>query len=95
MTVGSGVTVKPSGYSDNWGNDDIYVVQESSGTYLAYSLSCTHQGCVVSKSGSGWRCGCHGATFSATGAHTGGPGNGDLQSYQVCADSTGVTLTLQ
>lgn len=94
MSVGSGVTVQPSGYQDNYGNDSIYIVQQSAGTYIAYSLSCTHDGCIVSKSGSNWRCGCHGATFSSTGVHTGGPGNGPLQSYTTCADSTGVTITL-
>jgi Rieske Fe-S protein len=95
MSVGQGVTVSPPGYSDNYGNDAIYVVQESAGNYIAYALSCTHQGCQVNKSGTSWRCPCHGATFSATGQHTGGPGSGNLQSYSVCADSTGVTITLQ
>jgi Rieske Fe-S protein len=94
QTVGSGVTVSPPGYQDNYGNDSIYIVQESAGNYIAYSLSCTHQGCVINKSGSGWRCPCHGATFSATGAATGSPARGNLQSYTVCADSTGVTVTL-
>ena len=94
MTVGSGVTVSPSGYQDNYGNDAIYIVQSSAGTYLAYSLSCTHVGCQLNPSGSGWRCPCHGATFSKTGQLTGGPGNGPLQSYAACADANGVTITL-
>jgi Rieske Fe-S protein len=94
MSVGQGVTVAPPGYQDKWQNDAIYVVQESAGQYIAYSLSCQHQGCQVQKSGSGWSCPCHGATFSATGAHTGGHSSANLQSYMVCADSTAVYITL-
>ncbi len=94
MQVGNGVIVTPQGYSDNWGNNSIYVVQVSAGKYAAYSLSCTHQGCVCNQSGSGWSCPCHGATFSSTGKHTGGPGSGSFQSYSVCADASGVTITL-
>jgi Rieske Fe-S protein len=94
QTVGSGATVNPPNYQDGYGNDSIYVVQQSAGSFIAYSLSCTHQGCVVRKSGSGWRCPCHGATFSGTGEHTSGPGNGNLQSYPVCANAAGVIVSL-
>ncbi len=93
MTVGSGVTVSPPGYSDGSGNDSLYVVQESAGSYLAYSLSCTHQGYLVNKSGTGWRCPRHGATFSASGAHVSGPGS-NLKTYSTCADAAGVTISL-
>jgi Rieske Fe-S protein len=94
MTVGSGVTVSPPGYQDNYGNDSIWVVQESAGMFIAFSLSCTHQGCVINRSGTEFRCPCHGAIFSATGAHVSGPGSHALQSYSVCADSTAVYITL-
>jgi Rieske Fe-S protein len=89
------VTVSPPGYTDSYGNDSIYVVQESAGTYIAYGLTCSHAGCTVSMSGSGWRCPCHGATFDATGAHTGGRNANHLQQYNACADANGVTITLQ
>jgi len=39
-------------------------------------------------------CNCHGATFNmSTGAVTGGPAGSPLDVLQVCADSTGVTVT--
>ncbi len=94
MTVGKGVTVNPPNYSDSWGNNSIWVVQESAGKFIAFSLSCTHQGCVINSSGSSFKCPCHGATFSATGAATSSRAPKALQQYQVCADSTGVTITL-
>jgi Rieske Fe-S protein len=95
MTVGSGVTVSPPNYQDSFGNDSIYIVQEAAGVFIAYSLSCTHQGCLVTQSGSGWRCACHGATYSATGGSPTSPANTPLQSYTVvCVDATGVTLAL-
>jgi len=92
--VGQGAIVSPPNYSDNYGNNTIWVVQESAGKFIAFSLSCTHQGCVLNKSGSNFRCPCHGAVFSSTGAHTSGPGYGNLQSYSACADSTAVYITL-
>ncbi len=93
MTVGQGVTVSPPGYQDSYGNDSIRVVQESPGTFIAFSLSCTHQGCLINASGTGFRCPCHGATFSGTGAHLSGPGH-NLNTYSVCADSNAVYITL-
>jgi nitrite reductase/ring-hydroxylating ferredoxin subunit len=94
MNVGDGVTVQPPGYTDSWGNDSIYVLQSAAGQYVAYSLSCSHEGCLVSQSTTGWRCPCHGTTFTSTGTYIQGPGNANLQTYSVCADSAGVTITL-
>jgi Rieske Fe-S protein len=93
-TVGKGVTVSPPNYSDSSGNDFIWVVQESAGSFIAFSLSCTHQGCVINPIASGFLCPCHGTTFSPTGVRLAGPGTNTLQCYPVCSDSTGVYITL-
>jgi thiosulfate dehydrogenase [quinone] large subunit len=90
MTVGQGVTLSgvpghPSG---------VWVEQSAPGTFIALDLRCTHQGCPVSWQGSDFRCPCHGAVFSATGAHVSGPGYAALASLSVCADATGVYITM-
>ena len=93
-TVGKGVTVTPPSYMDSWGNNSIWVIQQAAGKFLAFSLSCSHQGCVVNPEGAGFKCPCHSTTFSATGAHIQGPGSKALQCYPVCSDATGVYITL-
>jgi Rieske Fe-S protein len=60
---------------------------------VALDLACTHQGCPVAWAGTEFRCPCHGAVFSASGAHVSGPGYQPLASLSVCADSAGVYLT--
>jgi thiosulfate dehydrogenase [quinone] large subunit len=49
-------------------NDPSYVLQPKSGTYLAYSAVCTHQGCTVGydQGSSQFACPCHGARFDAS-----------------------------
>jgi Rieske Fe-S protein len=89
MTIGDGVTLNSVPGHIN----GVWVVQQSPGTFLALDLTCTHQGCPVSRQGSEFRCPCHGAIFSASGAHVSGPGNGPLQSLSVCGDSTGAYIT--
>ena len=42
-------------------------------TYIAFSLSCPHQGVKVSRKGSGWVCDAHGSEFEADGDLVLGP----------------------
>ncbi len=89
MTVGKGVTLNNvPGHSNG-----VWVIQQSAGTWIALDLTCTHQGCPCSSSGTEFHCPCHGAIFSATGAHVSGPGSGPLEKLTVCGDSTGVYIT--
>lgn len=52
---------------------DIFVRNEGNGVYRALSSYCSHEGCSVNPAANGFRCPCHGATFSADGERTGGP----------------------
>jgi len=72
-------------------NGTVIVFKESTG-YLALSLICTHQGCTVSYTGRGFACPCHGGTYNASGAVTGGPPPAPLTKYTVTV--TGNVLTI-
>lgn len=95
MTAGGSVGFQGAGYSDpSCQQPDIIVVAKGGGQFVAYSASCSHNCCVVQKSGSSFRCPCHGATFSlTTGACTNGIAPAGLVPLKVCADATGVVVT--
>ena len=68
------------------------VINTGSG-YRALSLICTHNGCIVTYAGTrGFACPCHGATYSTTGAVTGGPAPSNLPSYTVTQAGTVLTI---
>ena len=70
-------------------------MQPAAGTFVAYSAVCTHEGCIVNDnvSNGSFDCPCHGAQFDATtGAHTRGPGQGDLAKLNVSASGDSVYL---
>jgi thiosulfate dehydrogenase [quinone] large subunit len=77
-------------FTDPATGDPAYVVQPSSGRYLAFDAVCTHAGCPVEFAGSQFQCPCHGAVFdAATGAVLRGPANRPLRSIQVSVGSDG------
>jgi len=61
----------------------VIVARTLTGTYIAVSQACTHQGVTVVYQGStnGFYCNAHGSSFSSSGAVTGGPASGNLKSY--------------
>ena len=61
----------------------IIIARTTAGNYIAVSQTCTHQGAAVRYEGTDQRfyCASHGATFSNTGAVTGGPASAALQQY--------------
>lgn len=72
-----------------------YLMQPAAGTFVAYSAICTHEGCIVNDNVANGRldCPCHGAQFdAATGAHTRGPGRGDLAKLNVTASGDSIYL---
>lgn len=72
-----------------------YLMQPATGTFVAYSAICTHQGCIVNDnvSNGSLDCPCHGAQFDATtGAHQRGPGRGDLAKLNVSAIGDSIYL---
>ncbi len=93
--VGDGVSVEATGYSDpSCKQDNIIVVQKSAGVFIALSQSCPHACCLVSFSGTGFNCPCHGASFDLSGACTNGRAPASLATLAVCADDDGVYVTL-
>lgn len=62
----------------------IIIAQPTSGTVVAFSAVCTHQGCQVAPAGKSLNCPCHGSRFDAlTGAVVKGPANRPLPSVAV------------
>lgn len=61
---------------------DVYLVRSEQGL-AAISGRCTHAGCGVSPTETGFHCGCHGSDFTADGTVTSGPANEDLPWFEV------------
>ena len=94
QSAGGSVTITIGGYSDPLcGNNQVVVICQSPGTYVALAPSCDHACCTATFSGSGFRCPCHGARWDASGNLTQGPARSNLPSLQVCADSAGVHVS--
>lgn len=64
-TLARGVAFQPPGRN-------VAVVREADGVY-AVSLVCTHLGCIVKPSPTGFDCPCHGSRFAQDGSVTHGP----------------------
>lgn len=64
-------------------NQGVIVARTMSGTYIAVSQACTHEGVSVTyQSGSnGFYCSAHGSRFSSSGSVTAGPANQALKQY--------------
>ena len=82
LDVSSGALSANGGYLVHSG---IVVARTMSGTFLAVSASCTHEGTNVNYNGNAnnFVCPNHGAQFSSTGAVTRGPASSNLTSYTV------------
>ena len=76
-------------------NNGIIVAQTNSGSYIAVSQYCTHQGVTVNyeATANDFYCSAHGSKFSATGAVVNGPAGSPLKQYTVT--KTGNTLTIK
>ncbi|NEQ69449.1 MAG: FAD-dependent oxidoreductase [Symploca sp. SIO2D2] len=60
------------------------VFAAESGTTVAISLSCTHQGCTVQRQADGkYLCPCHGAVYDSQGQVLAGPAKRDLPRFQI------------
>jgi len=64
-TLASGAAYQPPGRN-------VAVVRDADGVY-AVSLVCTHLGCIVKPSATGFDCPCHGSRFAHDGSVTHGP----------------------
>lgn len=73
----------------------IYIINKDGTNYTGVSSICTHEGCSINYMGSssGFRCPCHGATFSVDGVVTGGPARTNLKVYTVVKNGNVLTVT--
>jgi cytochrome b6-f complex iron-sulfur subunit len=73
----------------------IIVAKTMAGNYIAVSQSCTHEGATIRYEGANQRfyCASHGATFSNTGAVTGGPANTSLKQYSTSLNGNILTVS--
>lgn len=76
------------------GNAPIAVVRTSATSFIALSRICTHQGGIVSQSGSRFVCPVHGATFDLNGNWVGGQRTSSLHQYTTSYDAAANTLTI-
>jgi cytochrome b6-f complex iron-sulfur subunit len=82
----------PGGYIYTGG---IIVAKTISGSFIAVSQACTHQGTNVQYEGTNQRFYCpgHGATFSDTGAVTNGPATTALKQFKTSLSGNILTIT--
>ena len=75
--------------------EKVVVTQPTAGQVKAFSTTCTHQGCAVSKVENGLIiCPCHDSRFKISdGSPTGGPATKPLQSKSVKVENGQVVLT--
>jgi Rieske Fe-S protein len=78
-----------------YGDANVVVTQPEAGTFKAFSATCTHQGCQVSKVASGTiDCNCHFSKFSITdGSVEGGPANKPLPSVGITVANGQITVS--
>jgi len=81
----------PGGYIYSNG---VIVAKTSSGSIIAVSQACTHEGAAVQfqNSSSRFYCPRHGATFNTTGAVTNGPAQTAVKQYTVTITGTNVRV---
>ncbi len=65
------------------------VIYNTDGVFTAYSLTCTHLGCIVEADGQGFACPCHGSKFDHDGAVLQGPARLPLRPLRVDVPADG------
>lgn len=76
-------------------SNDVIVIRTGSGSFVALSALCTHQGCTVGYNANSKQlvCPCHGGTFDTNGTVLAGPPPKPLQKFTVT--QSGNTLTIK
>jgi len=76
-------------------SNDVIVIRTGSGSFVALSALCTHQGCTVGYNANSQKlvCPCHGGTFDTNGTVLAGPPPKPLQKFTVT--QSGNTLTIK
>lgn len=85
----------PVGGGKIYAEENVVVTQPTSGTFKAFSATCTHQGCQVASVKDGTiHCPCHLSEFSITdGSVKGGPAPKPLPVVAVTVDGGNLTLS--
>ncbi len=68
------------------------VTRTSDTDFLVTGTECNHAGCEVTRSGTGWRCPCHGSVFDLDGTLRRGPATASLTTYDYVFDGTTLTI---
>jgi cytochrome b6-f complex iron-sulfur subunit len=71
------------------------IVINNSGSYVALSDECTHEGCAVSynSSSNNLQCPCHGGVFSISGSVVSGPPPKSLKQYTVSKNGNSLHIS--
>lgn len=77
-----------AGIKELFEKERVVVVRERGG-FAAISVTCTHLGCTIRTTDSGFDCPCHGSQFDNDGNVTGGPAPRPLDWYQVALSPNG------
>ena len=78
----------PPGTVKNFDDERVMVFSDAEGIY-AISTTCTHLGCVVTWTGRGFTCPCHGSRFDIKGDIEAGPAPSALVWYRITRLSSG------
>jgi Rieske Fe-S protein len=90
--AGAGVLARttdiPVGSGKVFADADVVVTQPTAGTFVAFSATCTHQGCTVSTiTADTVDCPCHGSSFAlADGSVVSGPAKTRLPEKKITVD---------
>lgn len=76
------------------GGSPLAIVRTATGSFVALSRICPHQGATVGTSANGFTCPRHGARFNATGSWIGGQETSNLHSFPTSYDASTETLTV-
>lgn len=70
------------------------VKRTGAASFVAFSMICTHQGCLTELTNNMFFCPCHGAEFDSSGRVIRGPASRSLGQYATSYDATTDTLTI-
>jgi cytochrome b6-f complex iron-sulfur subunit len=76
------------GIKQTFEREQVVVMRERAG-FAAISVVCTHLGCTIRVTDSGFDCPCHGSQYDADGNVTGGPAPRPLDWFQVALAPSG------
>jgi Rieske Fe-S protein len=83
----------PVGGGKIFANQKVVITQPRAGTIKAFSTTCTHQGCAVTKVDSTINCTCHNSRFDiADGSVAGGPAPRGLPPVPIKVNGDAITL---